>query len=192
MLSEKQFRERARSELREVGEQLKALATDRDIYWRLERDVVANNPQLKNARSAFLDMLRGCYVEAMTARMLRLLQGGDADVCLSEILEQLTSYPELIHGKLTQREFADDRRALQQAVVNIRRATVPRASHHERTLPALASAHRELDASLDLLISHVKTYFWITTDSYLDLEVSHSEDPVAVFQSAWAVPALAR
>src|ERR1700757_939287 len=97
MLTEKQFRERARSELRQIGEQLRGLAADRDVYWKLEREIVEPNPQLKNNRSAFFDMLRGCYVDAMTARVLRLLQPADADVSLPRILEQLTKYPDLLH-----------------------------------------------------------------------------------------------
>ncbi len=192
MLSEKQFRERARSELRHIGEQLKGLATDRDVYWKLEREIVERNPQLKNGRSAFLDMLRGCYVDAMTARVLRLLQSADADVSLLRILEQLAGYPELLNGRLSQRELADDRAALQKAVTNIKRVALPRAGHHERTLSALASAHRELDAALDLMLSSVKNYYWIITDSYIDLDVSQADDPMSIFQFAWAVPMLAK
>ena len=192
MLSEKQFRERARSELRQIGNQLKALATDRDVYWKVEREIIEHNPQLKNGRSAFLDMLRGCYIDAMTARALRLLQPGDADVSLPRVLEQIGKYPDLLHGKLTQREYADDRKGLQQAVIQVKRVSVSRAGHHERTLSALASAHRELDAALDLMLSAVKTYYWIVSDSYIDLDVSHAEDPIAVFQFAWAVPLLAK
>ncbi len=191
MLSEKQFRERARSELRQVGEQLRGLAADRDVYWKLEREIVEPNPQLKNGRSAFLDMLRGCYVDAMTARVLRLLQPADADVSLPRILEQFTKYTDLLHGRLSQREFAGDRKALQNAAVQVERATVPRAAHHERTLSALASAHRELDAALDLMLSTVKTYYWIVSDSYIDLDVAHADDPLSIFLFAWAVPVVA-
>ena len=192
MLSEKQFRERARSELRQIGNQLKALAADRDVYWKLEHEVIERNPQLKNGRSDFLDMLRGCYVDAMAARVLRLLQPADADVSLPRVVEELGKYPDLLHGRLTQREYADDQKALEQAVINLKRAMVPRARHHERTLSALASAHRELDAALDLMLSAVKAYHWIVSDSYIDLNVSHVDDPTAVFQFAWAVPSLAK
>ena len=38
MVMEKQFRERAKSELREIRNQVLSLARDRDIYWKLERD----------------------------------------------------------------------------------------------------------------------------------------------------------
>ena len=191
MLSEKQFRDRARSELHQIGNQLQGLATDRDVYWKLERDIVERNPQLQRARSAVLDLLRGCYVDAMTARALRLLESAGAELSLQRLLGQLAEYPELLHDRISEQEFAHDRHALQQAAINLRRVTLPRTAHHERTLSALASAHRELDAALDLMLSTVKTYYWIIADSYIDLDVSHSEDPMSVFQFAWATPRLA-
>ncbi len=192
MLTEKQFRERARSELRQVGEQLKGLAIDRDVYRKLESEIVEPNPQLRNDRSTFLDMLRGCYVDAMTTRLLRLLEPADGDASLPRILDQLAAYPELLHERLSPGEFADDRKALEQAVVNIKCSAVPRAAHHERTLSALATAHRELDAALDLMIASVKNYYWIVSDGYIDLDVSHEGDPMSIFQFAWATPMLAR
>ncbi len=192
MLTDKQFRERARTELRQIGEQLKSLASDRDVYRRLEREIVQRNPQLQHSRSAFLDMVRGCYVDAMTARVLRLLEPAEGDVSLQRILAQLADYPALLHDRISEQEFAGDRSALQQAVINIKRVTLPRAAHHERTLSALASTYREIDAALDLMLASVKTYYWITTDSYIDLEVSHAEDPMSVFQFAWAVPTVAK
>jgi hypothetical protein len=192
MLTEKQFRERTRIELLHIGEQLRALANDRDVYRKLEKEIVESNPELKKARSAFLDMLRGCYVDAMTARILRLLEPAGGDASLPHVLEQLASYPDLLHERLSQREFAQDRRALEDALAGIRRCMVPRIAHHERTLSALATAHRELDAALDRMIADVKNYYWIVSDSYIDLEISHDDDPMSIFHFAWAVPAIAR
>jgi hypothetical protein len=191
MLSEKQFRERARTELRQIAGQLRGLATDRDIYWKMEGDIVASNPQLHNGRTAFLDMVRGCYIDAMTARIIRLLEPAESDVSLARVLAQLSEYPELPHDRITQQELAADRTALRQAAANVKQVTLPRAEHHERTLSALASAHRELDAAIDTMISTVKAYYWIIADSYIDLAVSHSEDPLSIFEFAWAVPAIA-
>ncbi len=190
MLTEKQFRERARSELRQIGAELKALANDRDIYWKLERNIVERNPQLKDSRSAFLDMVRSCYADAMTVRVLRLLDPGDGDASLSRILEQLAEYPTLLHDRISEQEFANDRRALQQAAVNLRRVALPRVAHHERTLSALASAHRELDAALDLMLAGIKTYYWIIADGHIDVEPDQSEDAMSVFQFPWAGPAV--
>ena len=190
MLTEKQFRERAKTELRQIGDQLIGMTADRDVYWKLERDIIQNNPQLHGGRSAFLDMLRGCYADAMAARALRLL---DADVApsLPRVLTALAQHEQIMHDKVTEREFAEDRAALQQAVVNLQRVMVPHLAHHERTLPALASLQRELDIALDRMIDTVKTYYWIVSDSYLEMEVKHCGDPLAVFHFAWAMPVLA-
>lgn len=192
MLSEKQFRERAKTELRQIGDQVLALATDRDIYWKLEREIIQNNPQLSDARSELLDMVRGCYVDAMIARLLRLLDSEDDGVSLPRVLAQLTEYPVLLHDRITEGEFADDRGALERAVARLRSFSASHVGRHERTLSALASTHRELDATLTLVIAVVETYYWIVTDGYIDLDVEYSQDPLAMFQFAWAAPVLAQ
>ena len=190
MLTEKQFRERAKTELRQIGDQLVGMATDRDIYWKLERNIVVNNPQLNDERSAFLDMLRGCYADAMAARALRLLDS-DVTPSLPGVLTALAQHAQIMHDKVTDREFAEDRAALQQAVISLQRVMVPHVAHHERTLPALASLQRVLDSTLDRMIETVKTYYWVVSDSCLEMDVKHCGDPLSVFQRAWAMPVLA-
>ncbi len=192
MLSEKQFRERARIELRQIGDQVLGLAIDRDIYWKREREIVQPNPQLCEARSPFLDLLRGCYADAMAARVLRLLQGEDGGVSLPRVLAQLAEYPQLLHDQITERELAVDRTALLRAAADLQHAVAPRVGHHERTLSALAPTHRELDAAVDRMIATVKTYYWIVTESHLDLDVKHAENPLSIFQFAWTTPVLAK
>jgi hypothetical protein len=191
MLSEKQFRERAKTELRQIGEQLLGLAIDRDIYTKFEHEIVQNNPQLEGDRYEFIDMLRGCYADAMAARVLLLLDG-DSGPSLPGVLTALAQHQQIMLDKITEREFTDDRAALQQAFMNLQRAMVPHTAHHERTLPALASLHRELDAALDLVIETAKTYYWIVADSYMQLDVKYCGEPLSVFQFAWAMPVLAK
>jgi multidrug resistance efflux pump len=189
MVMEKQFRERARSELREIRNQVLSLARDRDIYWKLEREVIERNPQLR-ARNAFLDMVRAAYADAMAARVLRLLDTGNTDLSLPRVLTQLADYPHLLHDKVSAREFADDRAELDRAAVNLKQVLGPHFAHHERTLSALASTHRELDQAIDAIIATLKTYYWIVADAYLDFEVSYPEDPLAVFRFPWIKPEL--
>ena len=114
MLSEKQFRERAKVELRQIGKQVTSLATDRDIYWKLERDVIARNPALQSP-NPFIDMVRGAYADAMATRILRLLDSQVSGPSLLRVLQQIGDYPQLLHDKVSEREFADDRASLQQA-----------------------------------------------------------------------------
>jgi hypothetical protein len=189
MLTEKQFRERARSELRQIGDEIRCVAADRDLYRKLEHEIIEPNRQLRDRRSAFFDMVRGCYVDAMTARLLRLLEPGDGDVSLHRVLEQLVAYPELLHDRISEQELAKDRVALDQAAARLRRVALPRAKHHERTLTALAATHRQIDAAVDLILATVSTYYWIVADSYIELDIRQSEDPLSIFLFAWATPA---
>jgi hypothetical protein len=192
MLSEKQFRERAKSELRHIGEAVQGLAADRDLYWKLERDIIAANAHLCESHNPFLDMLRGCYADAMSARLLRLLDGDPGGISLPRVLAQLADYPQLLHNKITEGEFASDRGGLERAAASVRQGATPHVERHERTLPALAGVHRELDAALGVIVETVKTYYWIVTESYLELDVTYAEDPLSIFQFAWATPVLAR
>ena len=192
MLSEKQFRERAKSELRQIGCQVSSLATDRDVYWKLEREIIQQNPQLHDARSPVLDMIRATYADGMTARVLGLLMNTEGSMSLPRTLAQLADYPELLHDKITERELAADREALVRAGSSLAQVVVPHVAHHERTLSALASTNRELDAAIDVIIATVKTYYWIIADCYLDMDVTYSEDPLSIFAFSWALPALAK
>jgi hypothetical protein len=191
MLSEKQFRERARSELREIRNQVLSMARDRDVYWKVEREVIEPNPQLHGVRNAFLDMVRAAYADAMAARVLQLLDAENTELSLRRVLAQLEDYPHLLHDKVTEREFAADRSELDLAATHLKQILNPHFGHHERTLSALASTHRELDQSIDTIISMLKTYYWIIADANLDFEVTYPEDPLAIFQFAWMKPGAA-
>jgi hypothetical protein len=72
MLNEKQFRDRATRELREIGKLVQALATDRVLYRKLESDVIAANSELAQSSNPYLFMIRGSYTDATTMRLRRL------------------------------------------------------------------------------------------------------------------------
>jgi hypothetical protein len=38
----------------------------------------------------------------------------------------------------------------------------------------------------------VKTYYWIVTETHLDLDIQHPENPLSIFQFAWAIPVLTK
>jgi hypothetical protein len=185
MLSEKQFRERATVELREIGKQVASLGTDRDLYRKLEHDVIAQNPRLQDSRNPFLDMVRGAYADAMTVRVLRLLDADSSGLSLRRVLAQIAEYPQLLHDKVGDREFANDSAALDRGAANLKAVLDPRFSHHERTPSALASTHRALDDAIDAMITTLKTYYWVVAEGHLDLEPSYAEDPLGIFGFAW-------
>jgi hypothetical protein len=187
MLSEKQFRERAKVELRQIGDQVTSLATDRDIYWKLEREVIARNPELQNP-NAFIDMVRGAYADAMAARAVRLLDKEISGPSLPRILAQVVDYPQLLHDKVSEREFADDRATLQHAADQLKGLQDPHFAHHERTPSALASTHRAIDEAIDAMIATLKTYYWVVAEGHLDLGVKCPDDPLEIFRQPWLGP----
>jgi hypothetical protein len=185
MLSEKQFRERTKVELREVGKQVASLAADRDIYRKLETEVIRKNARLQHSRSAFLDMVRGAYTDAMAVRVLRLLDADSGGLSLQRVLAQIGKRPQLLHDKVGDREFAKDCAALERAVANLKSTVAPHFSHHERRPAALASMHRALDEAIDLLIATLQTYYWVVAEGHLALEPKYAEDPLAIFRFPW-------
>ena len=186
MLSEKQFRERATVELREIGKQVAGLATDRDLYRKLEHDLIAQNPRLQNSRNPFLDMFRGAYTDSMAIRVVRLT---DADnmvgPTLGRLLAQIGEYPQLLHDKVGDREFANDCKALKRTGESLREAWDPSFSPRERTPSALAATHRALDEAIDTMVTTLKTYYWVVAEAHLDLEPSYAEDPLGIFRFPW-------
>jgi len=174
MLSEKQFCERTRVELRHLADQVLSLVTDRDVYLRWEKELVATSPQLRETH-AFVDMVRGAYIDAMVFRALRLLEGSGS---LSQVLARIAEYPQLRHDKVSDREFADDRAGLQQAATDLAQLQQPHFSHRERTLPALESVHRALNKALDAMSGNLQTYYWIVAEGHLDMDVKHDGDPL--------------
>jgi hypothetical protein len=185
MLSEKQFCERAKVELREIGKQVVSLATDRDVYRMLETEIIPLNSRLQDSRSPFLDMVRNTYTDATAMGVLKLLDPENDGLSLRRVLAQIGEYPQLLHDKVGDREFADDCSALERAAANLKAVLVPHFSPHERTPSALSSTHRALDGAIDVMISTLETYYWVVAEGYLDLEIRYAEDPLAIFRFAW-------
>ena len=187
MLNEKQFRDRATRELREIGKQIQSLASDRDLYRKLEAEIVPSNPQLADSSSVFLAMLRAAYSDATTMR-LRRLYAPDANLSLRRLLTQISDYPDLLHGKLTGKELSSDLAEIDRTATFLKEHIDPHFASRERTPAAIATTSRELDRALDLLIDCVKRYYWIVADSYIDLDVTYTGDPLAVFRFPWIEP----
>jgi len=184
MLNEKQFRDRATRELREIGKQVLSLATDRDLYQKLEADVIQRNSSLSASGNPFLSMWSGAYTDA-TAMRLRRLFAPEANLSLRRLATQIADYPEMLHDKLTAKELSNDLADLDRMSVYLKEHVDPHFTDRERTPAALAATNRQLDRAIDLLVECTKRYYWIVADSYIDIDVKYSEDPLTVFRSPW-------
>lgn len=184
MLNEKQFRDRAIRELREIAKQVQSLSADRDLYRKLETDVIPANPALANRSSPYLSMIRGAYTDATTMRLRRLF-APEANLSLRRLLAQISDYPDMLHDKLTGKELSADLAEFDRLGAYLKEHIDPHFSNHERTLAAVTAANRELDRAIDLLADCVKRYYWIVSESYIEVEPSYPEDPLAIFRFSW-------
>lgn len=184
MLNEKRFKERAARELREIGSQVSGMATDREIYRRVESEILQPNSETAGTgNSSFADMFRGAYADAMTMRLRRLL-ATEASLSLRRVIDQLVDYPDLLHQKVTIRELADDSGELDKMATYLKEQVEPHLLPRERTPGALAPTLRDLDRALDLVSGLLKKYYWVVCEGYLDLDAKPSGDPVAVFRKS--------
>ena len=172
MLNEKQFRERAARELREVGNQVQAMATDRELYRRFDAESQSNSGLAGNG-SSFPELLRGAYVDATTMRLRRLL-APEASLSVRRVIVQLADYPDLLHQKVNSRELAEDAAELDKMAAYLKEQIEPHFLPRERTPGALAPTLRELDRALDLVSGLLKKYYWVVCEGYLDLEAKPS------------------
>jgi hypothetical protein len=184
MLTEKQFGDHTTRELREIGKQVQTLVTDRDLFRKLESDVIAPNARLSDSSMTFLATIRAAYTDATTMR-LRRLYAPDANLSLRRIVAQFSDYPDLLHNKLTGKELTSDLADLDHTATYLKEHLDPHFTSRERTPAALTSANRELDRALDLLVDCIKRYYWIVADAHIDLDPSFEQDPLAVFRFAW-------
>ncbi len=187
MDSEHRFRERTRAELQEISEQVLALATDRDVYWKFEREVMANR-ESGEASSPFADLVRGAYVDAMTARLSRMLDPQNSGLSLRRVLSDIRIQPELLHGKLSVDEFEREIVFLDRLARRINTAFEPHITRRERTLPTLAATNRLIDEVIEQLVAIVRTCYWIVAEKHLDLHVKYGEDPLAIFRAPGVEP----
>lgn len=181
MLNEKQFRERASRELREIGNQVLGLANDRELYRRMESEILQAMPELAGNGNAFADVFRGAYADAMTMRLRRLL-ATESSLSVRRIIDQLVDYSDLLHQKVNIRELAEDSGELDKMARFLKEQMEPHFLPRERTPGALAPAIRDLDRALELVIALLQKYYWVVSDGYLDLEPKLSGDPLAVFR----------
>jgi len=184
-LSSTSFLERSRLELLEIRDEIIDLATDRDIYWKVQHDVIQSNAKLMTVRSPFFDMLNDAYAHAAAMRVRRLVDKNNRTISLRRLLEDLRKYADLLKGKITDSELAIDISELSRATSKIKDYVDQFIAHHDRTPEASAPIHRDLNSAIDLLIQLFKKYYRVLAGSDIDVTIHYLENPLHIFQFSW-------
>jgi hypothetical protein len=132
MLSSSNFRIRASAELAEIRDEILDLATDRDVYWKVQREVIQQNPRLLNARNAFFDMMNDSYAHATASRIRRLIDRDYRVISLRRLIEALGDYPDLLSGKMSTENRKDDLATLDRTCEKVKGYVDQFVAHHER------------------------------------------------------------
>jgi hypothetical protein len=184
-LSSKGFLERALHELREIRNEVIDLATDYDVYWKVQREVIQRNPRLLTIRSAFFDMLNDAYAHSAAMRVRRIVDKDNRTISLRGLLKELSKYPDLLKGRVSEVELAADSDELDRATSKVKDYVDQFIAHHDRSPVATAPIHRELNAAIELLIRLLRKYYGVLAGSDIDVVVSYLEDPLTIFRFAW-------
>ena len=179
------FRELALVELREIRSEIVDLATDRDIYWKVQREVIHRNRRLLTAHSPFLDMMNDAYAHATAVRVRRLVDKDNRTISLLRLIRQLTHYPDLFNNTLSTEEVRRDADELDRATRKITDYVDQFVAHHDRTPVADAPIHDELNSAIDVLIAIFRKYYGVLAGADIDVVVSYLEDPLTIFRFAW-------
>ena len=187
-LSSANFRERALQELAAIRDEVLDLATDRDIYWKVEREVIQCNPRILSIRSAYLDMVRGSYADSVSSRVRRLIDEDGRTISLRKLLVELRGYPDLFSREGSSEELERDIEELHRTTRKIKDFVDQHVAHHQRNPVATVPTHRELNESIDTLIAVLRKYYAILAGSDLSVVVEYLEGPLAIFQFPWIDP----
>jgi DNA mismatch repair ATPase MutS len=179
------FRASAAQELVEIRNEVLSLATDRDVYWRVQREVIQKNARLLTTSSPFFDMLNDAYAHATASRVRRLVDHDSRTVSLRRLLEQLADYPELLAGKMSADDLKRDLAELETTCKKVKDYVDQFVAHHDRNSCAPAPTHRELNQAVYTVIAKFRTYYALINNADVDPVVGYLEDPLSIFRFPW-------
>jgi hypothetical protein len=184
-LSISNFKIRADQELIELRDEVMSLATDSDIYWKVQRDVIQHNGRLLTMRSAFFDMLNDAYAHATASRIRRLVDRDSRTISLRRLVEELMSYPDAFEKKCTLRDLQNDLSSLDETCKRVKDYVDQFVAHHERNSTAGVPTFHELNAAIEKIIAVFKRCYSILRNTDTAVVVSYLEDPLAIFAFPW-------
>jgi len=184
-LSAPNFQKQAAQELLEIRNEILDLATDRDIYWMFQREIIQRNPRLLTTRSPFFEMINNAYAHATASRVRRLVDRDYRTISLRRLIECLGEQPDLWAGKIVPAEMKEDLAQLDKTCEKVKAYVDQFVAHHDRKSSVSVPTHRQLNEAVDVLIQLFRKYYAIINEADIDVVVRYLEEPLSIFQFAW-------
>lgn len=185
ILSTENSRMLAAQELNEIKNEIIALATDQELYRRVQHEVIQKNRRLLTMRSPFFEILKEGYAHATASRIRRLVDRDHRTVSLRKLVEQLSKYPALYEERASSGDLEDLLSQMDTTCKRIKDYVDQYVAHHDRNSSADIPTHRELNEAIDNLISIYRKCYAIVNNTDIDVVVHFGEDPLSIFRFAW-------
>jgi len=118
-----------------LKEELLALVTDDDTYWRMQEDVIHRNHRLLTMRSPYFDMLNYAYVSTTASAIRRLTEKQNRDktnVSLRIVLQELEKDPTVFATRVPRHGLLSDLAKI-EALEKVIKPYVDRIiAHHDK------------------------------------------------------------
>ena len=173
--------------MRRLKEELLALVTDNDTYWRLQEEVIYRNHRLLTMRSPYFDMLHYAYVSTTTSAIRRLTEKqnkGKTNVSLRIVLQEIEKDPVLFENLVPRTQLQSDLAAL-EGIEKIIKPYVDRiVAHHDRRGIAETPKYRNLRESVAVLGDIFRRYYAVIEGVDSCLKIDYLED-FDIFKFPW-------
>ena len=181
-----ELQERILMMLPKIADEVKSLATDRDIYWKVQREVIQRNPRFLEMRSPFFEMLNDAYAHGTAMRVRRLVDPTKGTISLTRLLEAMgRKNPELLGSRVPAAELAKDINELKATTLKVKGYVDQYVAHQDQSPTAPRPSYQELDTAIELLVRLTTKYYKVLAESDVDVAVSYLGDPLAIFRFAW-------
>jgi hypothetical protein len=168
-------------QLNEIRCEVLALATDHDVFWKVQREVIQNNVRLLTMRSAFFDMMNDAYVHATASRVRRLVDRDPRTNSLRRFLDMLATCPDLVSAD----ELKKDLEELNVTCGKVKDFVNQFVAHHDRNRSSTVLTHRELNDAVETVIRIFEKYYQLINHSDIDMVVRYLEEPLSIFRFPW-------
>ena len=181
---------KVRQWVEDLKEEMFALVTDVDTYWRLQKNIIQRNPRLASMRSPFFEMLNSAYISATTSALRRLAEKQNRDrtnVSLRIIVEYVRAKP-ADFDQLLGTTADDDIRLLDEIERNIKDFADRRIAHRDRRgLSSPLPRYGQVRKGVADLAEIFRKYHCSLEGSDLELKIFYIED-FDIFTFAWIEP----
>jgi hypothetical protein len=170
-----------------LKEELLALVTDNDTYWRLQEEVIYRNHRLLTMRSPYFDMLHYAYVSTTTSAIRRLTEKQNKDktnVSLRIVLEEIEKDPVLFENQVPRPQLQSDLDILEGLEKVIKPYVDRMIAHHDRRGIAETPKYGNLRASVAALGDIFRRYYALIEGVDSCLKIDYLED-FDIFKFPW-------